>query len=260
MNHYQTAHPVYARAERFLHPHMDRICGNSMAVIEQLADEGVQRSRLSLIYNGIDYERFADAMQRVVAREKLGIAHNSLVLIMVANIIPYKGHKDLLDALHVICGKLQDGWVCLLVGRDDGMGRALKAYADSLALAPHLKWLGLRKDVPDLLAAADVGLLCSHEEGFSNAVLECMAAGLPMVVTDVGGNAEAVVDGVTGRVVSPRDPAKLAEGILSVSMNPDRQLMGLRGRQRVEELFSMTTCVASYESLYEELLTCGDPN
>jgi len=106
--------------------------------------------------------------------------------------------------------------------------------------------------VPLFLRLADVGLLCSHEEGFSNAVLEGMAAGLPMVVTDVGGNAEAVIDGVTGYVVPAHNPELLADALLTVALADDRALMGDRGRRRVVEKFSMNSCIDAYEALYRE--------
>ena len=83
-------------------------------------------------------------------------------------------------------------------GRDDGIGSSLKTKTRKLGIAEHVRFLGQRPDVVELLRIADIGLQCSHEEGFSNALLEAMAAGLPTIATDVGGTAEAVVDGVTG--------------------------------------------------------------
>jgi glycosyltransferase involved in cell wall biosynthesis len=170
----------------------------------------------------------------------------------VANLIPYKGHADLLDAFGSIREQLPQNWELWCVGRDDGIGQGLKERAERLGIASHVRFLGSRSDVPDLLLRADVGVLCSHEEGFSNAVLEAMAAGLPMVVTDVGGNAEAVVDGDTGYVVPPKDPPRLAEALLSVALDARRSDMGARGRKRAEELFSMDACLHQYELLYQE--------
>ena len=117
-------------------------------------------------------------------------------------------------------------------------------------------WLGQRDDAPALLAAAGVGILCSHQEGFSNSILEGMAAGLPMLVTDVGGNAEAVVDGETGLVVPAHDPARLGAALASLAGDPaPRRAMGAAGRRRAAEHFSLDECVAAYERLYEGLLT-----
>lgn len=253
MNNYQKTYPIYARLERFLHPRMDRICGNSLSVIEQLISEGARKEQLELLYNGIDLGRFDRGTDSNAVRSHLGIASDALVLIVVANLIPYKGHDDLIQALGHIRDKLPASWVCLCVGRDDGILRQLQSRAYEVGVHNHLYWLGSRSDVPDLLAASDIGILCSHEEGFSNAVLEGMAAGLPVVVTDVGGNSEAVVHGDTGCVVPPRNPEALAEGILEIVRHPQRNLMGQRGRQRVEDLFGLNACVGRYEALYRDL-------
>jgi glycosyltransferase involved in cell wall biosynthesis len=253
MNNYQKAYPIYARLEHFLHPRMDRICGNSYAVIEQLKSEGARESQLVLLYNGIDLSRFDRVVESNVLRSDLGIASDALVLVIVANLIPYKGHDDLIQALGFIRDELPKPWVCLCVGRDDGILHQLQSRARMVGVDNHIYWLGPRSDVPDLVAASDIGILCSHEEGFSNAVLESMAAALPLVVTDVGGNSEAVIHGDTGWVVPPQNPVALAEGILKLVRHPQRNMLGQRGRKRVERLFSLNTCIEQYEALYRSL-------
>lgn len=89
----------------------------------------------------------------------------------------------------------------------------MEGLASDLGIHKRVHFLGLRTDIADILSLADVSLLTSHQEGFSNAVLDGMAADLPMILTDVGGNAEAVLDGETGIVVPPHDPVSLAEAI-----------------------------------------------
>lgn len=259
LNHYQRKHPVYERLERFLHPRMDRICGNSKAVVRQLQNEGVRPDQVRLIYNGVDFSQFHEQFDRRRIRDSLGVGDAALVIVVVANLILYKGHADLLHALGRIAGRLPWSWRLLCVGRDDGIGESLRELAADLELDANVVWTGSRADVPGILASSDIGVLCSHEEGFSNSVLECMAAGLPMVVTDVGGNAEAVQNGVTGYVVPPRDSMALGEAILNLAADPNRRDMGRRGRQRVEETFSMAACVSAYEALYEELLNVSKP-
>lgn len=250
LNLYQTKHRLFRRVEHWLHPKMQYICGNSKAVVENLLSEGVREDQLCLIYNGIDVHRFHEVRSRAVVRDQLSIADGELVFIVVANLIPYKGHADLIEAFGRIKDRLPAQWTCLLVGRDDGIGSTLRAQADELGVADRLRFLGSRQDVPDLLAAADIGILCSHEEGFSNAVLEGMAAALPMVVTDVGGNAEAVVHGSTGLVVPPHAPARLADALLSMVAESERIQMGQAGRGRVEMVFSMAACIQGYVDLY----------
>lgn len=253
LRNYQQGHPLYTRIEHSLHSRMDRVCGNSRAVVEQLAEEHVPRGRLRLIYNGIDLAAFPGAMVRAGKRAAMDIGEDALVIAVVANLIPYKGHADLIDALAAIRAEMPTPWLLLCLGRDDGIGASLRQRAEDAGVAQNIRWLGSRPDVPEVLTASDIGLLCSHQEGFSNAVLEGMAAGLPMVVTDVGGNAEAVVDGETGYVVPARQPRSLGEAILRMALNPDRRAMGVRGRERVEQRFSLSACVDAYEQLYRDV-------
>jgi glycosyltransferase involved in cell wall biosynthesis len=131
----------------------------------------------------------------------------------------------------------------------------LHAQVREKGLQNRIRFLGERADVPDLLRASDMGILASHEEGFSNAILESMAAGLPMVVTNVGGNAEAIVDGHSGLVVPPGNPPALADAIMRlVEDSPLALALGTRARQRVHAHFSTKACVDRYEALYTGLL------
>ncbi len=251
LNLYQSKYKLLRRIEHWLHSKMDRICGNSHSVINDLLSEGVRRERICLTYNGVAMDRFLGARSRSEVRAELGISEGALVFVIVANLIPYKGHADLLNAFETIKHRLPRDWVCLCIGRDDGIENALQDQAERLGITAYIRFLGSRKDVPDLLAAADIGVLCSHEEGFSNAILEGMAAGLPMVVTDVGGNAEAVTDGETGLVVPPHSPDQLGVALLSLVDNPDRRYeMGECGKRRVLKLFSMQACLQAYVDIY----------
>lgn len=250
LNHYQAKHLTLSRLEHWLHTKMDAVCGNSKAVVRDLEGEGVRSEQLRLIYNGLNLQRFARTRTRSQVRAELGIADGALVFTIVANLIPYKGHSDLIEAFGMIRQALPQDWHCLFIGRDDGIGASLKQQAESLGIGERIHLLGSRKDVPDLLNAADIGILASHEEGFSNAILEGMAARLPMVVTDVGGNAEAVLHEVTGLVVPARAPRELSQALLAVASNPERNLMGEAGFHRIETVFSMEACLQGYADLY----------
>lgn len=253
LNAYQLDHPVFARIERYLHPWMALVCGNSQAIVAELRDEGIDPAKLRLIYNGIDAEIYEQSFDRDSARSALGIAADATVFVIVANLIPYKGHADLIAAFSQIKSRLRHPWFLFCLGRDDGIAAQLQSQIDAEGLRDNIRLMGARSDVPDFLRMADIGVLCSHEEGFSNAILEGMAAGLPMVVTDVGGNAEAVVDGQTGYVVPPHDSAALGEALLKMADNSSRTAMGEAGRQRTRELFSMNACIDAYEALYREV-------
>ena len=255
LNLYQRAHPILSRLEHWLHGWLTAALGNSHAVVAQLMEEGIPANRLGLIYNGIDVSQFDHLPARTVIRSSLSLEQHALTLAIVANLIPYKGHRNLLEALGIIRGQLPRDWVLLCVGTDNGIGPDLRAYTKSLNLESHVHWLGERHDVPEILHASDIGLVSSHQEGFSNSVLEGMAAGLPMVVTDVGGNGEAVVDGLNGLVVPSQNPQRLGEAIARLAGKPElRRKMGKAGRLRVRQEFEISHCVADYLLLYQGLM------
>lgn len=256
LNRYQYSHRFYFLCERWLHQFMAAICGNSKAVISELEEEGVKKEKLHLIYNGFDPTQFIKQKKPAVVRGELRIQDDAIIFIVVANLIPYKGHKDLLNAFSKIKENLPNKWTCLFVGRDDGIGNDLDNYADLLGLSSHFHFMGSRVDIPDLLCASDVGVLCSHEEGFSNAILEGMAASLPMVVSDVGGNSEAVKNGINGIVVPPSNPGLLGAALLSLALDSDlRKKMGQSGYSMVIDNFAFKSTISSYISLYETLKT-----
>ena len=255
LNHYQKKRPFVSRFERWLHKTPLAIVGNSQAVINQLADEeGVPRAKIRLIYNGIDHALYGDKNHRLDVRKELGIADRVLVLSIVANLNPYKGHRDLIDALALIAEKFTDPWFLLCIGSGIETRTDLLRQVKSHHLEPHIKWLGSRKDVPRLLMASDIGLQVSHQEGFSNSVLEGMASGLPLIVTDVGGNREAVIHEECGLVVPPHSPVNIAQAILTLSENRLlRAKYGDNARKRVASEFSHQACLANYLSLFETI-------
>ena len=259
LNNYQARYPLFAKIERWLHPRMNAVLGNSKAVTAQLVDEGVRENQLGLIYNGLDLDKFRTTTAPEDVRNHLGLSTGDIVVSLVANLIPYKGHADLVEGMATVKDHLPDMWRILCVGRDDGIGADLAARANELGLGDNFHWLGARHDVADILSASDIGLLCSHEEGFSNAVLEGMASGLPMVVTDVGGNPEAVVHGETGLVVPSRSPEQLGQAIADLMNDAEKcRAMGEAGDKRLRENFTIEKTVARYDALYQGLASGQD--
>jgi glycosyltransferase involved in cell wall biosynthesis len=255
LNTYQRAYPLAQWLEMKLHGSMNAVLGNSNAVVRQLCDEeGVPSDKLGLIYNGIELPSVLPN-NRTAVRRSLEIDERTLAYIIVANLIPYKGHLDLIAAFGIANERIDQPWQLLIVGRDDGAGFDIRALAKKLNIESKILFTGIRSDVASLMSASDIGLLCSHQEGFSNAILEAMAAGLPMIVTDVGGNPEAVLAGETGLVVPPHDPEALAESLVSLACDPLlRKTYGEAGRARLEAQFLLDSCVARYEGLYRGLL------
>ncbi len=256
LNCYQQKSVFIGWLEKKLHSRTSVITGNCQALVSQLQiEENVPLEHLRLIYNGIDTAAFIPTESRNAVRSTLGIQQDALVIVKVANLIPYKGHVDLLVALSKIKDKLPECWYLICLGRDDGIGSSLRQQAENLGLSEHILWLGTRSDISNVLFSADIGVLCPFKnEGFSNAILEGMTAGLPMVVTDIGGNKEAVINGKTGYVVEPRHTDSLAAAILDLANNLSKaKQFGEAGQKRVKESFSLSACVDAYEKLYNSL-------
>jgi len=254
LNIYQNKLLMLRQVERWLHRHVTAVLGNSKHVVRELIEqEGCQSDQVGLIYNGADLSAINSAQRMDVS--VLGIPTDAIILIMVANLIPYKGHADLLNALGQVAAEMPQPWYLICVGRDQGYEQQLRDQAEKLGLKENVRFLGERNDVPELLKTSDIGLLTSHEEGFSNAVIEGLAAGLPMIVTNVGGNAEAVVSGKTGIVVPPHDPSSLGRAILQLVSNPQlRSKMADAARTRAGRDFAIESCVEKYDRLYHGLL------
>jgi len=166
----------------------------------------------------------------------------------VANLRPVKAHDVLLQAAKRVAASMPNVHF-VLVGEGSERNR-LQHLAFSLGIGAAVHFLGERRDIPDILAALDVGILSSHSESFSNSIVEYMAAGLPVVATDIGGSREAVEDGVTGILVPPGDDIRLADAILAVFARGSRLDMGEAGRRRAVERFGVSTMVRLHEDIY----------
>jgi glycosyltransferase involved in cell wall biosynthesis len=164
-----------------------------------------------------------------------------------------KGIQYFLDAAVILAERFPEARF-LVVG-DGESRRELEGHAGRLGLGRRVVFTGFRCDVPELLSEAEVCVLPSLSEGLSNALLESMAAGVPVVATRVGGNSEVVEDGLTGLLVPARNPAELAWATGRLLENKNLALSyGQAGMRRVQELFSMERSVRETEHLYERLL------
>jgi glycosyltransferase involved in cell wall biosynthesis len=255
---YQRGRPWFARLERLLHRRTLAVLGNSHAVVDELAIETGDRSKVGLIHNGVAIPQSLGDDIRSQARGRLGIADDAFVMVIVANLFPYKGHADLIVALIEIAPRLPQPWRLIVVGRDEGIGPALRAQATDGGIAEHICWLGARDDVGAILPAADLALLVSHQEGFSNALLEAMAQGLAVIATDVGGNRDAIRNGESGRLVPVRDPIRLGEAILELAYDKAlRRRFGTAARHRAINLFSTENAIRHYQQLYQGFAELG---
>jgi glycosyltransferase involved in cell wall biosynthesis len=256
--HYQRRRPWSAWLERLMHRRTLAVLGNSQAVVDELVAETGDPGKVGLIHNGVAIPLSVNDDARKRARHRLGLDDAAFVMVVVANLIPYKGHADLIAALGRVAPQLPKPWHLLLVGRDEGIGAALKAQAADAGIAECIAFLGEREDVEAILPAADLAMLVSHQEGFSNALLEAMAQGLAVIATAVGGNCDAIDDGKSGRLVPVRDPARLGEVILELACDADlRRRLGGAARERAIRLFSQEACIAHYLNLYRGFAELG---
>ncbi|MEZ5552628.1 MAG: glycosyltransferase [Pseudomonadales bacterium] len=255
LNRYQEKSPLIRTVERGLHPFMYRIVGNSTAVLNDLRAEGAKETSLALIYNGVAAFAPGEPAMRRAIRAVHGADDDCLVLICVANLFRYKGHRDVLEGLAQSLSALGDNWQVWFAGRDAGIGDELRGLAEKLAIADHVRWLGECDNVPALLQSADIGVQCSTEEGFSNAVLEAMAAGLPLIATRVGGNPDAVIDAESGLLVSVGSPREISGAVAMLAGSRSlRRQYGESGRRRVLEYFSVEAALGGYRDLYAAAL------
>jgi glycosyltransferase involved in cell wall biosynthesis len=245
--------PKRMLANRLLLSRRDRVVGVGAAVRQALiANEGLPAARVEVLYNGIDVDAFAAAADRAAARREMDAGPNDFVILQVARLDYLKDHATAVRTLARAVAQVPQTRL-VLVG--DGPERpAIEKLIRELKLGDAIRFLGLRKDVDRLLPGADVFLLTSISEGIPLTVIEAMAAGLPVVATDVGGMREVVAEGVTGLLGPAKDDAALATCISRLAGDASlRRAMGAAGRARAKNHFDEPRMAADYGRIYREL-------
>jgi glycosyltransferase involved in cell wall biosynthesis len=253
--------PDFPRPKRMLVNRMllsrrDRVVGVGAAVRQALiANEGIPAGRVAVLYNGIDVEAFAASPDQAAARREMGAGPGELVILQVARFDYLKDHATAVRTFANVVSRIPQARL-VLVG--DGPERpGIEALVRELNLADRIRFLGTRIDVDRLLHGADLFMLTSVSEGIPLTVIEAMAAGLPVVATDVGGLREVVADGVTGLLAPAGDAAAVAECVLQLADAPElRRAMGAAGRERAKDHFDEPRMAAEYGQIYREL-TCA---
>jgi glycosyltransferase involved in cell wall biosynthesis len=232
------------------------IVANATAVKEQLVGEGLNSDKIIVIHNGLDLSRFRQNGNVTETLQRLDLASISgrPVITMVANFeYRVKDHPMLLRAAQRVTADVPEA-VFVLAGEGELKEETQKLAAE-LGLKESCLFIGRCASVPDLLAASDICVLSSQAEGFSNSILEYMAAGRAVVATDVGGASEAIVEGETGYLVRAGDDQAMAQRIIALLRDPDKsRRMGLNGRRVVEQRFSTENRLATTSALYKKFL------
>jgi glycosyltransferase involved in cell wall biosynthesis len=233
----------------------DRVLVNALTIRDLAIREGVETDRVSVVRNGVDLEE----LDAGAARPPDDPVPAPGAFVCVANMHhPVKGQGDLLQAFKETLRTHPEARL-VLVG--DGLRRPLlERESRWLGIAEKVRFLGHRRDVPAVLARAVAGISSSHAEGISNAILESMAARLPVVATAVGGTPEIVKDGETGFLVPPGAPAALARRMVDLLEDEAlRRRLGDAGRQLVEREFGLRQMRLSYDALYHDLTEPKEP-
>jgi glycosyltransferase involved in cell wall biosynthesis len=236
---------------RQLTPLMDRLIVVSRAIEEKVREEGRVGAPVSLIYNGVDLQRYNHQQPCCTLHDEYGIPEEAPIVGVVARLEAEKGHRTLIDAWPEVLAAVPNAWL-LVVG--EGSERdALEAEAASLGLSERVVFTGRREDVPAVTAALDVAVLPSYREAQGLSVLEAMALSRPVVASNVGGIPEMIEDGLTGLLVPPNDCDALAAALIKLlTDHPYADMIARRGHDLVHERFCIELMVNSIESIYDE--------
>lgn len=216
----------------------------------------VSPSKIVNVGTAVRLGRFEKTAERATVRDGLALKSGDFVAVIVGRLHEAKGLEAAVGAVPAIVAG-EPRFRLVLVGAGP-LEEALSLRVSEEGLTDRVTFAGRRDDVPDILTAADLLILPSESETAPLTVLEAMAAGLPVIATDVGGVGEAVQDGVTGLLIEPRNPRAIAEAVLSIAALPDGgAAMGRAGRQVVRDRFSAETLVSRVTRLYEGLLGGG---
>ena len=236
----------------------DRVLVNAEAIKAGLIAEGYAPERILVIPNGIHCQPLKTAAVKKAVRRRLDLPPDVPVVGVVARIARLKGLEYFVEAAGAVLDRIPNArFVVVGDTRVDLQYREeLKRLAGRLGLRERLFFTGFRTDVPDVVSTMTISVLPSiGGEGLSNSLLESMAAAVPVVATDIGGNPEVVLDGVTGLLVPPKDSTALARAICRILESPALAAsMGQAGRRRVLEHFTNERMIENTQRIYEELL------
>lgn len=246
-----------SKAEKLAYKLSDAIVANADAVKKQLIEEGIDKDKIVTIHNGLDLSRFAMPadFDSNAALSRLGLPAGRRFVSIVANLRhEVKDHPTFLRSASLVQKQVPD--VAFVLAGEGELIEPMRQLAGELGIGGDVFFIGRCERVNELLALSDVCVLSSTAEGFSNAILEYMGAGRPVVATDVGGAREAIEEGVTGFIVPPGDFAEMSRRIVELLNNVNlAAAMGQAGGLVVKDKFSCDAQLNRTEELYEHLLS-----
>lgn len=251
---------LYLEAERAAARATDRIVCVARSDRDRGLASGIgHAAQYRILRSGIDPSLYgAPAGARDRLRAAIGAAPEDVVVGSIANFKPQKGPLDFVEAARL--ARLRDPRLCFFIAGDGELRPAVERAIARADLGGAVHLLGWRDDVPELLASMDIFVLTSLFEGLPRVVLQAMAASVPVVATDTGGVSEVVVEGTTGLLVPPGDPAAAAKAIVALAGDQNaRRRFAQAARFRLGEEFDIRRMVRELEDLYDEVLVRGHP-
>lgn len=243
--------PAETRKMRLAYPFFDGFIANSEAVKEHfLRQDGIPGGKVSVIYNGIDLETVK------TRKVQTGLQTPPIVGIVANLNRPVKRVQDFIHAAGVVHKKDPD--VCFMIVGDGHLRPGFEKLALSLGIGDRITFAGRQPEPLELIQKFAVGVITSETEGFSNAIIEYMACGIPVVATGTGGNPELVTEGENGFLVPVGDIQLLAKRILQLLQNPLNNQVGLQNRAKIIHNFSLSTMVERYQDFYHSTLGSGN--
>lgn len=250
------------KPKRYVHRLLYRLASHRVSGFIAVSDEvresmikqiGPIQDKITVICNSVDIKRYERSVDKHAVRQQLGLETNTRLIATVATLKEQKGHRYLIDAAATIVPQHPD---CHFLFVGDGKLRGkLQAQVRESGLSGNIHFLGSRRDVPDLLAASDLFVLPSLWEGLPMALIEAMAASMPVVATAVSGTVQVMIPGETGLVVPPGNSQMLAGAMIELLSDPARaQAMGIAAKQRVQAEFSAEKQANEHLALYRRLL------
>ncbi len=243
--------PRHLFLQKIVNNFVDGILANSTAVKQAvITQERVCADKITVINNGIDVQPFmVDLKQREVKRLKLGITPANLVIGSVGNIRPVKGYDLLVEAAGIVCRE-NPNVLFYHVGEGE-MKEQLETRCKDLGIGQNFRFLGATKEVPSFLSVLDIYVQPSRSEGMSNAILEAMAARLPVLATDVGGNSDLIEHDVTGMLVPAENSELMAVQLQELVLSPQlRDRLAEQALKQVIKKFQISSMVANYAAYY----------
>lgn len=247
--------PALRNVFRILNLRTNGVMANSQEAKRiAIETEHLNPDKVAVVYQGVDMTVFNRGLGDASVSQRLGIPPNIRVIGIVANLRPVKDIPLFLRAARIVAQEFDD--VVFLVAGDGEQYQELYQLVGELALQDRVFFTRGQGKIMDYLSRMCIACLTSFSEGFSNAVMEYMAAGLPVVATDVGGNRDAIVDGETGYLVRERTPEAFAKPVIHLLRNEDlRRQMSLAGFQRCTECFEVSKTIRQLEQFYYSLTT-----